>query len=257
LPYNRRRVISRPSPTKATGSAIGRLVVADDGRSHAPTLTLTRSLLAIAVMLLVGSLGYAQAPTPPPTPEAPAFRVQVWGHIAADFSARIWRYSELRRELEKGLPRLKVTEDVREIRRARRALAKRIRVARDGARQGDIFTAATGVEFREVLRLEMDADTWAAIMDDNPGEFSNRINGTYPGKRPLSTVPPNILARLPTLPEDVEYRFVGRHLILLDTRANLILDRIPYAIRCADCDTQSPEPRATLRQKKCRASRFR
>ena len=47
-----------------------------------------------------------------------------------------------------------------------------------GARQGDIFTAAIGVEFREVLRLEMDADTWAAIMDDNPGEFSNRINGT-------------------------------------------------------------------------------
>ena len=108
-------------------------------------------------------------------------------------------------------------------------------MARDGARQGDIFTAAIGVEFREVLRLEMDADTWTAIMDDNPGEFSNRINGTYPGRRPLSTVPPNILARLPRLPEDVQYRFVGRHLILLDTRANLILDRIPYAIRCMDC----------------------
>jgi hypothetical protein len=208
-------------------------------------------------MLTVGSLGYAQAPTPPPTPEAPAFRVQVWGYIAADFSARIWQYSELRRELEKGLPGLRVTEDVRDIRRAQRALAKRIRVARDGARQGDIFTAAIGVEFREVLRLEMDADTWAAIMDDNPGEFSNRINGTYPGKRSLSTVPPNILALLPRLPEDVQYRFLGRHLILHDTRANLILDRIPYAIRCADCDKQPLEPRTTLRQKECRAPRFR
>ena len=97
---------------------------------------------------------------------------------------------------------------------------------------------AIGIEFREVLRLEMDADTWAAIMDDNPGEFLNRINGTYPGKRPLSTVPPNILARLPRLPHDVQYRFLGRHLILHDTRANLILDRVPYAIRCADCDSQ-------------------
>ena len=246
-----------PTPTKATWAAIGRLVVPDDGPSRAPILTLTRSLLAIAVMLIVGSLGYAQAPTPPPNPEAPAFRVQVWGYIAADFSARIWRYSELRSELEKGLPGLRVTEDVREIRRAQRALAKRIRVARDGARQGDIFTAAIGVEFREVLRLEMDADTWAAIMDDNPGEFSNRINGTYPSKRPLSTVPPNILARLPRLPEDVEYRFLGRHLILHDSRANLILDRIPYAIRCADCDIQPLEPRATPRHKKCRAPRFR
>ena len=207
----------------------------DDGPGRAPTLTLTRSLLAIAVMLIVGSVGYAQAPAPPPAPDGPAFRVQIWGDIAADFSERIWRYSELRSELEKGLPGLRVTEDVREIRRAQRALAKRIRVARDGARQGDIFTAAIGVEFREVLRLEMDADTWAAIMDDNPGEFSNRINGTYPGKRSLSTVPPNILALLPRLPEDVQYRFLGRHLVLHDTRANLILDRIPYAIRCMDC----------------------
>lgn len=229
----------------------------DDGPSRAPTLTLRASSLAIAVMLVVGSSGYAQAPTPPPAPEVPVFRVQVWGDIAPDFSARIWQYSELRSELEKGVPGLRVTEDPREIRRAQRALAKRIRVARDGARQGDIFTAAISVEFREVLRLEMDADTWAAIMDDNPGEFSNRINGTYPGKRPLSTVPPNILARLPRLPEDVQYRFVGPHLILLDTRANLILDRIPYAIRCADCDAQPVEPRASPRREKCRANRFR
>jgi hypothetical protein len=226
-------------------AAIGRLVVPHDGPGRAPTLTLRASSLAVAVMLTVGSLGYAQAPTQPPAPEAPVFRVQVWGDIAADFSARIWSYSELRSELEKGLPGLRVTEDPREIRRAQRALAKRIRVARGGARQGDIFTPAIGVEFREVLRLVMDADTWAAIMDDNPAEFSNRINGTYPGKRPLSTVPPNILARLPRLPEDVEYRFVGRHLILLDTRANLILDRIPYAIHCTDCDTPSPGPPAT------------
>ncbi len=246
----------RPTPIEATWAAIGRLVVPDDGPSRAPALTLTRSLLAIAVMLIVGSLGYAQPPTPP-TPEAPAFRVQVWGYIAADFSTRIWRYSELRSELEKGLPGLRVTEDVREIRRAQRALAKRIRVARDGARQGEIFTPAIGVEFREVLRLEMDADTWAAIMDDNPGEFPNRINGTYPGKRPLSTAPPHILARLPRLPKDVQYRFLGRHLILHDTRANLILDRIPYAIRCPDCDTQPAEPRPTLRQEKCHAPRFR
>ena len=95
-------------------------------------------------------------------------------------------------------------------------------MARDGARQGDIFTAAIGVEFREVLRLEMDADTWAAIMDDNPGEFSNRINGDVSRPDAVIDIPPNILARLPRLPEDVQYRFVGRHLILLDTRANLI-----------------------------------
>jgi hypothetical protein len=72
-------------------------------------------------------------------------------------------------------------------------------------------------------------------MDDNPGEFSNKINGSYPEEKPLSTVPPNILAVLPRLPDDIQYRFLGRHLILLDTRANVILDRIPFAIQLPDC----------------------
>ena len=109
-------------------------------------------------------------------------------------------------------------------------------MARAGAKQGDIFTPTISVEFRKVLLLEMNADTWAAIMDDNPGEFSIQINGTYPDGKPLSTVPPNILAVLPTLPDDIQYRFLGRHLILHDTRANLILDRIPYAIQCTYCN---------------------
>ena len=103
-------------------------------------------------------------------------------------------------------------------------------------KQGEIFTPTISVEFRRILVLEMDATTWAAIMDDNPGEFSNQINGTYPEGKPLSTVPPNILAALPRLPDDIQYRFLGRHLILLDTRASVILDRIPYAIQRADCD---------------------
>ena len=103
-------------------------------------------------------------------------------------------------------------------------------------REGEIFTPTISVEFKKVLLLEMNANTWAAIMDDNPGEFSNQINGTYPEERPLSTVPPNVLAVLPRLPDDIQYRFVGRHLILLDTRASVILDRIPDAITCADCE---------------------
>ena len=192
--------------------------------------------LAIALMVLVASVGYAQPATTSQNRDTPDFRVQVWGYIVADFSARVWEYFELRSELEKGLPPLTVTDDPAEIRRAVRALAKRIRVARAEAKQGDIFTPTISVEFRKALLLEMNANTWAAIMDDNPGEFSNQINGTYPEGRPLSTVPPNILAVLPRLPDDIQYRFLGRHLILLDTRANVILDRIPYAIQCRDCD---------------------
>jgi hypothetical protein len=138
------------------------------------------------------------------------------------------------------LPPLRVTDDVAEIRRARRALARTIQAARQGAHEGDIFSPAISREFKQVLALEMNADTWAVIMDDNPGEFRNEINGIYPDGKPYSTVPGTILAVLPALPPDVEYRFLGRHLILLDVRADVILDRIPYAIRCIDCDPASP-----------------
>ncbi len=168
--------------------------------------------------------------------DAPDFRVQVWGDIVTDFSARVCAYVELRSELEKGLPALTVTNDPAEIRRAVRTLAKRIRMARADAKQGDIFTPIITVQFRKVLLLEMNGNALAAIMDDNPGELSHQINGNYPEGKPLSTMPPNILARLPRLPDDIQYRFLGRHLILLDARANLILDRILYAIQCADCD---------------------
>ena len=46
-----------------------------------------------------------------------------------------------------------------------------------------------------------------------------KVNQPYPKAEPLSTVPPDVLKALPVLPEDLEYRFVGKHLILYDARA--------------------------------------
>ena len=133
--------------------------------------------------------------------------------------------------MEKGLPPLKSTGDPAEIRNAVRALAKKIRSARAQSRQGDIFTPAVSVEFRRILVLEAN-DTLTAVADGNPGDFSDRINSSYPEGNPLSTVPADILAALPRLPEDIQYRFVGGDLVLLDVRAGVILDRIPDAIPC-------------------------
>jgi hypothetical protein len=167
--------------------------------------------LGTALAVLFTSTGIAQTlPTRRADPQ-PTFRVQVWGYVAADFSTRVQSYVDLRRRLEAGLPPLRVTVDVSEIRQARRALARKIQAARHDAREGDIFSPAISAEFKGVLALEMNARTWAAIMDDNPGEFSHEINGIYPDGRPFSTVPGTILAVLPALPDDVEYRFLGRH----------------------------------------------
>ena len=205
-------------------------------------MRLKRMSLVIALIILVAPVGYSQTPKPHEDRDTPHFSVEVWGDIAVDFRTRVGSYFELRSELEKGLPPRTVTNDPAEIRVAVRALAKRIRVARAGAKPGDFFTPTIRAVFRKVLLLEMDGNTWAAIMDDNPGKFSVQINGAYREGKPFSTVPSNILAALPTLPDDIEYRFLGRHLILLDTRASVILDRIPYAIRCTDSDRATCHP---------------
>jgi len=55
-------------------------------------------------------------------------------------------------------------------------------------------------------------------------------NTPYPEREPVSTVPPELFAKLPPLPEPLEYRFVGRHLVLRDRASALIVDFLPRAI---------------------------
>ena len=50
------------------------------------------------------------------------------------------------------------------------------------------------------------------------------INTVYPTTLPLATFPPLLLRKLPDLPPELEYRIVGRSLILRDVKANLIVD---------------------------------
>lgn len=183
----------------------------------------------------MASTASAQTAKPRQAPKPADFTVAVDGLIVADFSARITAYAELRRTLEEGLPGLVVTDKISEIRRAEEALARRIRLAREGARQGNIFTPAINAAFKQLLIGVTKPGICAAILDDgNPRDgISYRTGRPYPRDEPLSTVPPSVLGVLPALPDDVQYRFIDRDMILYDTRANMILDRIPAAIRCS------------------------
>jgi hypothetical protein len=70
-------------------------------------------------------------------------------------------------------------------------------------------------------------------MDENPipAEASKlAVNIRYPDTVPLTTVPPQVLQTLPKLTEDIEYRFIGDQLILLDGHAHVIVDFIPDAL---------------------------
>ena len=192
----------------------------------------------IAVVLTISQPGAGSAQTSSATTDdlVPVFRAEVWADTVTDFTNRVTAYSELRRQLESRLPAVTVTDDVDQIRRGRRSLARAIRVARPGAAQGEFFTAATTAQFQLVLTRMMDAEMWAVIMDENPGAFGHDIDGTYPDGKTFSTMPILVLARLPELPDDIQFRFVGRHLILYDVRANTIIDRMSEPIRCTHCD---------------------
>ena len=67
-------------------------------------------------------------------------------------------------------------------------------------------------------------------MQEVPRQAPLRVNVAYPERAALATVPPLILNRLPPLPDGIEYRFMGRDLILRDTNANLIVDFIHEAV---------------------------
>ena len=193
--------------------------------------------MALIVRMAVMTAFLAQsASAQQTTPQLPVveFNVEVLGTKLGDFTTRMDAYAELRRSLEEGLPALAVTDRPDEIVRAERLLAERIRRARAGAGRGDIFTSDIRRGFRQLLRPVTTAGTCEAVRVDNPGEFSYAVNAEYPKGKPLSTVPPAMLAVLPRLPEDVFYRFLRRDLILHDMRANIILDRIDEAINCED-----------------------
>ncbi len=186
------------------------------------------ALVALGLLLPDAAIAQQQ-PAGVPTVD---LSVEVFGTTLADFSTKMDAYAELRRALEEGLPALKVTGNPTEIRQAELLLAERIREARRGAGRGTIFTENIRRGFRQLLRPVTNAGTCSVVKDDNPGEFAYAVNSAYPKDKPFSSVPVSMLNVLPRLPDDVWYRFLGRDLILHDSRANVILDRIDGAIRC-------------------------
>ena len=193
--------------------------------------------LTAGILLVVPLVATAQTPAHP-DPSQPDFSMVVQAtfdpETLADFVRRVEDYAALRSRLEIGLPPLVVTTNADEIERFEHRLAERIDDAR-GSRRGQLFTAPMEGQLKRMLVVHADAATVATIMEDNPGEFDVDINETYSKKHSLATMPPNLLLLLPDLPRDIEYRFVGRHLVLRDARANIIIDEIPFAIRCRDC----------------------
>jgi hypothetical protein len=172
-----------------------------------------------------------QAATPPTTSRQPD---SANTPVLAAFEARVRDYTALRKKQEATLPKLSKESTPEQIDRHQRALARLVQEARAGARPGDIFTPDVQAVVRRLMEQVFGGPDGAAlkasIMDENPGVVRLTVNVRYPDTVPLSTVPPQVLQGLPELPEELEFRFIGRHLILMDEHAHIIVDLVENAL---------------------------
>jgi len=173
-----------------------------------------------------------------PLPPAGAQVRQTQGEqmALARFHRAVNEYVSLHRDLERSLPALRITEDARQICEAVEALASAVRAARPGARAGDFFDAEIGALIRTRIKDvlwengDLVTDVLADIEEEVPLDAPRPVvNGSFPWTRG-SMMPPDILGVLPPLPEELQYRLVGRDLVLIDLHADLVIDILRRAL---------------------------
>jgi hypothetical protein len=200
--------------------------------------------VGLAIVTLAGCKGRDKpepAPATSASPDTAAPTERVVGPLSpadsqalATMNDRLGDYIDLHAKLERTLPSLPKDATPQQIDKNQRAFEVLMRNARATAKPGDIFTPQARPVIKRLLATIFGGPEGrqlkASIMDENPVGVTVSVNGRYPDIVPLSTVPPQVLQTLPKLSEDMEYRFIGDRLILLDTHAHVIADFIEDAL---------------------------
>ena len=185
-------------------------------------------VLLVACGVLVSSACRDSSPAPQTAVTDPT------AAAVADFSKRIEEYIALHKRVARPLGEIDVTKKPAEITGREVALGKGIAAARAEAKPGAIFASEIAAVLKKIIAdnyrrspavRETTKDAEAELPD-----FTPVVNEVYPPTHPLATFPATLLKVLPTLPEELEYRFVTHHLILRDVEANLIVDVLPNAL---------------------------
>jgi hypothetical protein len=236
-------MVSRPAAL-ARGGQLG-------GRSYglvrrSGVIRYQRTLVGVAlVSLALAGCGREKNPPPPPatseSPKGAPATERVVGPLSqadaaalATMNSRLKDYVDLHRKLERELQKLPDNATPIQIDTNQRLLEEKVRAARSGAKQGDLFTPEATPVIKRLLAAVFHGPEGKqlkdSIMDENPVDVVVKVNGRYPDNVPVSTVPPQVLQTLPKLSEDMEYRFIGDRIVLLDAHAHLIADFIDNAL---------------------------
>ena len=198
-------------------------------------------------LALLGSIAAGGCSSTSKETIAPPQTVEMDAETLRKFQHEIEEYVELRQSVLTQIPPINAKSTPAEIEAHQKALTQAIIAYRKGAKRGDIFKPEVEAAIRRTLHREFTSSQGPELMKEikqgNPRVEGNplpkdpskeamprisiAVNALYPDSAPFSSVPPSLLLKLPLLPDQVRYRFIGRTLILRDTEANVILDYIP------------------------------
>ena len=155
-------------------------------------------------------------------------------HVITLFENRVKNYLKLRNKVKAKLPALSKDSTPEQIESYRKRFEDALRSARAGTQRGDIFTATAADYIRRTLRTEFKgkdrAELREIVFEAETQGVPLRVNYPYPETKELTEMPPTLLLKLPQLPKEVKYRFVGRNMLLVDRDSNLIIDYMTGAL---------------------------
>lgn len=168
-------------------------------------------------------------------PGATGTRSEAEEAALADFDRRVQSYAALHRVVEGPVLTGAVSQDPAAAREATDALAAKIMRARLSAHPGEIFAPRASAVIRDIIR-----ESFAGSRRELQAIFREeqktgtpavpRVHSRWPEGVTPATVPSSVLVELPRLPRVLQYRFLGRHLVLWDAQADLTVDVLPNAI---------------------------
>jgi len=155
--------------------------------------------------------------------------------LVATFEKQAKEYARMRERLEEQMPKLSKEAKPEEIQAHKKQFQERVRAARSGAKQGDVFTPEAIAFIRAIIKDEFKGKERVEFRDTVLREAENkavplRVNYPYPESQELLEMPATLLMRLPQLPKQLRYRFVGPNLLLVDRENGLIVDYMTKAL---------------------------
>ena len=150
------------------------------------------------------------------------------------FERQVKDYVQLRDKVKANAPKLSKDSTPEQIQAYRTALEQSLRTERAGAKRGDIFRTETADYIRRTLKTEFQGkdrqELRETMFETEVQGVVLRVNYPYAQSAELSEMPATLLAKLPQLPKEVRYRFVGRNMLLVDRESNVIIDYMPDAL---------------------------